>query len=92
MFNLNIYVSYLFLIISQYIIYILMKKINKNDNNNIDKILTVIYVIIWGFCVYLNINFLSEFIIEEYRFIGNNLILMLIIINIYRLFYNLFFI
>lgn len=69
-----------------------MKKINKNDNNNIDKILTVIYVIIWGFCVYLNINFLSEFIIEEYRFIGNNLILMLIIINIYRLFYNLFFI
>lgn len=92
MFNLNIYVSYLFLIISQYIIYILMKKINKNDNNNIDKILTVIYVIIWGFCVYLNINFLSEFIIEEYRFIGNNLILMLIIINIYRLFYNWFFI
>jgi hypothetical protein len=69
-----------------------MKKINKNDNNNIDKILTVIYVIIWGFCVYLNINFLSEFIIEEYRFIGNNLILMLIIINIYRLFYNWFFI
>jgi hypothetical protein len=92
MFNLNIYVSYLFLIISQYIIYILMKKINKNDNNNIDKILTVIYVIIWGFCVYLNINFLSEFIIEEYRFIGNNLILILIIINIYRLFYNWFFI
>ncbi len=69
-----------------------MKKINKNDNNNIDKILTVIYVIIWGFCVYLNINFLSEFIIEEYRFIGNNLILILIIINIYRLFYNWFFI
>ena len=92
MFNLNIYVSYLFLIISQYIIYILMKKINKNDNNHIDKILTVIYVIIWGFCIYLNINFLSEFIIEEYRFIGNNLILMLFINNIYRLFNNWFFI
>lgn len=92
MFNLNIYVSYLFLIIIQYILYILMRKINKIDNNRIDKILTVIYVIIWGFCFYLNINFLSEFIIEEYRFIGNNLILMLFINNIYRLFYNWFFI
>ena len=69
-----------------------MRKINKIDNNRIDKILTVIYVIIWGFCFYLNINFLSEFIIEEYRFIGNNLILMLFINNIYRLFYNWFFI
>jgi hypothetical protein len=87
---LNFFVSYLFLIFIQYVIYTLMKKINKIKFNNrscIDEILTIIYIIIWFGCINLNISFLSKFLFEDYNFNCYQFIYAIIIINIYRLFF-----
>ena len=93
MLNVNFYISYLFIIVMQYLLYTLMKKINTIKFNNrlyIDEFLTIMYFIIWFGCINLNIVFISNFLREEYKFNGYQLVYIIYIINLYRICYIIY--
>ncbi len=86
MLNFNFYISYLFIIVIQYLLYTLMKKINTIKFNNrlyIDEFLTIMYFIIWFGCINLNFVFISNFLREEYKFNGYQLVYIIYIANLY---------
>jgi hypothetical protein len=93
MLNFNFYISYLFIIVIQYLLYTLMKKINTIKFNNrlyIDEFLTIMYFLIWLGCINLNIVFISNFLCEEYKFDGYQLVYIIFITILYRICYIIY--